>query len=162
MTYHGDMGSKEEATIKNWTDLINKSVHTTDDMDIGDIEAVSRDIVVVKRGFVHIHYYYIPVANVEGWDGNVLWLKITESEVKGKYERNKVPDPTLYYVKDYPYYTTAYYTDLPIIPSKYNRPDYLITNPPTVDAPRLHRCSLCDESFESEDELSYHIKAVSH
>ena len=62
--------------------MINKSVHTTDGIDIGDIEAVSRDIVVVKRGFVHIHYYYIPVANVEGWD-DVLWLKITESEVKG-------------------------------------------------------------------------------
>ena len=162
MTYHGDMGSKEEATIKNWTDLINKSVHTTDDIDIGDIEAVSRDIVVVKRGFVHIHYYYIPVANVEGWDGNVLWLKITESEVKGKYERNKVLILHFTMLRTIHITQQSYYTDLPIIPSKYNRPDYLITNPPTVDAPRLHRCSLCDESFESEDELSYHIKAVSH
>lgn len=109
MTYQRYMGSKEEATIKNWTELINKSVHSADDIDIGDIEAVSRDLIVVKRGFINIHYYYIPVTKVEGWDDNVLWLKITESEVKGKYERNKVPDLTLYYIKDYPYYTTVLY-----------------------------------------------------
>lgn len=37
----------------NWTDLLNKSVHTSDDQDIGDIEAVNREFVVVKRGFVN-------------------------------------------------------------------------------------------------------------
>jgi hypothetical protein len=36
----------------HWVDLINESVHTVDDIDIGDIDAVSRDFVVVKRGFV--------------------------------------------------------------------------------------------------------------
>jgi hypothetical protein len=77
------MRSKEQATIKNWIDSINKSVYSADDIDIGDIEAVSRDLIVVKRGFIIIHYYYIPVVKVEEWDGNVLWLKITESEVKG-------------------------------------------------------------------------------
>jgi hypothetical protein len=29
-----------------WTDLINESVHTSDDQDIGDIEAVSRNFIV--------------------------------------------------------------------------------------------------------------------
>ena len=48
-------------------DLINESVHTSDDIDIGDILAVSRDFVVVKRGFVNVHYYYVPISKVEGW-----------------------------------------------------------------------------------------------
>ena len=52
-----------------WMSLINESVHTSDDIDIGDIDAVSRDFIVVKRGFVNIHYYYIPITKVEGWDG---------------------------------------------------------------------------------------------
>ena len=39
-----------------WIDLINESVHTSDDIDIGDIHAINRDFVVVKRGFVNIHY----------------------------------------------------------------------------------------------------------
>ena len=54
-----------------WLDLINESAHTSDDLDIGDIHAINRDFVVVKRGFVNIHYYYIPITKVEGWDGHV-------------------------------------------------------------------------------------------
>jgi hypothetical protein len=32
---------------KMWIELINESVHTSDDIDIGDIDAVSRDISLV-------------------------------------------------------------------------------------------------------------------
>src|SRR5207249_5071479 len=104
--------SQPNSSIKpSWTALINESVHTTDDADIGDIEAVSRGIIVVKRDFVNVHRYYIPISQVEGWDGNVLWLKISESQVKANYERDKIPDPTKYYIKDYPYYSTAYYPE---------------------------------------------------
>jgi len=67
---------------KDWISLIDESVHTYDDVDIGDVYAISRNFIVVKRGFVNIHYYYIPVKKVEGWDGNVLWLKVTENEIK--------------------------------------------------------------------------------
>jgi hypothetical protein len=62
-------------------------VHTSDDIDIGDIDAVSRDFIVVKRGFVNVHYYYIPIGKVEGWDGHVVWLKVPEEYVKRNYER---------------------------------------------------------------------------
>ena len=104
---------------KNWIELINESVHTADDIDIGDIDAVNRDFIVVKRGFVNIHYYYIPITKVEGWDGHILWLKITENEVKANYERDKIPDPSRYYVKDYPTYTAEYYPELIMIPPRY-------------------------------------------
>src|ERR687896_2074063 len=85
---------EEEKKKPSWIDLINESVHTSDDIDIGDIDAVSRDFIVVKRGFVNVHYYYIPISKVEGWDGNVLWLKIREDEVKRNYERERIPDPS--------------------------------------------------------------------
>ncbi len=91
-------------------------------MDIGDIDAVSRDFIVVKRGFVNVHYYYIPISKVEGWDGHVLWLKITEKEVIGKYERDVTPDPARYYVKGYSAYSATYYPELTMIPSRYIRP----------------------------------------
>src|SRR5215210_2980054 len=106
---------------KDWISLLNESVHTSDDVDIGDIYAVSRNFIVVKRGFVNIHYYYIPTKKVEGWDNNVLWLKITENHVKDHYERNVIPDPNQYYIKEYPYYTgfTSYNYPLPIIIRRY-------------------------------------------
>lgn len=40
--------SARESALK-WVDLLNESVHTSDDVDIGDVEAVNRQFVVVKR-----------------------------------------------------------------------------------------------------------------
>ena len=53
---------------KKWEDMMDQSVHTNDDVDIGDIYALSRDFIVVKRGYLNEHYYYIPISKVEGWD----------------------------------------------------------------------------------------------
>lgn len=74
---------------RQWIELIDESVHTSD--DIGDIEAVNKSLIVVKRGFINIHFYYIPISKVEGWDSHVLWLKVTEQSVK------KIMTPTLPY-----------------------------------------------------------------
>jgi hypothetical protein len=80
----------------DWTDLINESVHTSDDQDIGSIEAVSRNFIVVKTGFVNIPRYYIPLHGVEEWDGKVVWLKIPKESVKTNFERDARPEtPTI-------------------------------------------------------------------
>lgn len=152
----------------NWIGLIGESVHTSDDIDIGDINAMSRDFIVVKRGIVNVHYYYIPISKVEAWDGNVLWLRITEKEAKENSERNNlVPDPMRYYVRDYPYesvakYTTAKYPDLVIIPPKYKKIPYITTtsssSSSSPELSHLSKCDLCDTLFKTEDELSNHVK----
>ena len=76
------MSSVSQPSNASWMDITNESVHTSDDKDIGDIEAISKDLIVVKHGLVKIHRYYIPISKVEGWDGHVVWLKIKEEEVK--------------------------------------------------------------------------------
>src|SRR4051812_25914281 len=81
-TSSSSSSSSDDTAKLTWTTLIDESVHTSDDVDIGDIDAVSRDFIVVKRGFVNIHYYYIPIGKVEGWDGHVLWLKVPEEYIK--------------------------------------------------------------------------------
>src|ERR671920_1187067 len=100
--------SADEATKKTWISLIDESVYTSDDVDIGDIDAVSRDFIVVKRGFVNVHYYYIPIGKVEGWDGSIVWLKVPEEYTKKNYERDTVPDPSRYYVMNFPGYSGIY------------------------------------------------------
>lgn len=143
---------------KTWFSIINESVHTLDDVDIGDIEALNKNFVVVKRGFVNVHYYYIPVNRVEGWDGSVLWLKSTESQVKENYERNVEPDPFIYYVEEHKEFFMPY--TLPVIPpkglehrSKERSGDYV---------PHLYKCPLCDKVFPSEDDLTKHVEDVNH
>ena len=118
---------------------------------------------------MNIHYYYIPISKVEGWDSNVLWLKIKEEEVKRNYNRNKPPSPSRYYVKDYPVYRTAYYPPLVTIPSKHVDPTYAGASPggsispdkiPSSEVPRLYQCDLCEESnIKSEEELTEHSMA---
>jgi hypothetical protein len=168
MTSSSPSNEEEQEKEKTWIGLIDESVHTFDDIDIGDIDAVSRDFVVVKRGFVNVHYYYIPISKVEGWDSHVLWLKITEEEVIRNYERDLIPDPKRYYVKDYPAYSTDYYPELTMIPSRYTRPIYpgigTITSTKTApisDVPIIHKCDICGSSgFKTEDELSYHVRTT--
>lgn len=36
-----------------WIDLINESVHTVNDIDISDIDAINVDFIVVKRGYIY-------------------------------------------------------------------------------------------------------------
>ena len=156
--------SSDDTAKLTWTNLIDESVHTSDDMDIGDIDAVNRDFIVVQRGFVNIHYYYIPITKVEGWDGHILWLKITENEVKANYERDKTPDPSQYYVKDYPTYTTDYYPELMVIEPRFVGPGFGSPPPYSPDAEKTtkrtaYECVLCNISFNTEDKLSRHISS---
>ena len=32
-----------------------------------------------------MHYYYIPITRVEGWDDHVIWLKLPHGEVEKKF-----------------------------------------------------------------------------
>jgi hypothetical protein len=149
--------NQEQRKKKGWIDLINESVHTSDDVDIGDIDAVSRDFIVVKRGFVNIHYYYIPIGKVEGWDGHVVWLKVPEEYIKKTYERDVHPDPSRYYIKDFPGYT-AVYPEVEVIMPKYSRPVYTTKNT-TPEKYREYSCELCRSKFDTEDDLSQHVSS---
>ena len=157
-----------DSSNPNYIGLINESVHTSDDSDIGDIYAINRDFIVVKRGFVNIHYYYIPLHRIEGWDGSVLWLTITESEVERHYERNELPNPTRYYLKGFPYedHPPILPHELPtIIPSKHHKPDYnkyvsKESQGISPSAPPAYICDLCDTSYSKEEELSDHVSKV--
>ena len=150
----------------SWTDLISESVHTSDDQDIGDIEAVSRNFIVVKKGLVNVHRYYIPLHRVEGWDGKVVWLKIPEVLVKTNYERDPAPDPYSYH-----YSTTSmidesdnvrkFQINMPKIPprAQEERP-FVASQQSSEHEKRVFVCNLCSAAFETDDELSKHVEST--
>ncbi len=85
--------------------MVGQSVHTSNDKDLGNIEAVGSDSIEVRRPLlagVRIHYYYIPFIKTEGWDGNIIWLKISRDQADREYTKHHAPDPTKYYVKERP------------------------------------------------------------
>jgi len=71
-----------------------------------EVEAVNKDTIVVKRGLRNARYYYVPLDKVEGWDGHVVCLTITEDEVK-QFERKAIPDKSSYFTKDQGYGSEA-------------------------------------------------------
>lgn len=140
----------------NYIGLINESVHTADDADIGDIYAINKYFLVVKRGFINIHYYYIPLNKVEGWDGDVLWLNIPEEKVK-EFERDAFPDIGRYYVKGVSYENFPPYVPQPdLIPRRYKGENFNKNiNKPETDIKFV--CDLCNTDFDNEISLSEHI-----
>jgi hypothetical protein len=146
-----------------WIDLLNESVHTSDDQDIGDIEAVNREFLVVKRGFINVHRYYIPTHKIDGWDGNVLWLKMTEEEIKSKYQKDDaVPDPARYLTKNYEnFYRYAVYPPVGWTPARYVASSYLV--PPAANSaeqPLVYKCDLCGTTFRDDQELNKHVSTT--
>jgi ribosomal 30S subunit maturation factor RimM len=79
---------------REWIDLVGKTVRTSDKQDLGDIEYVGNEVIVVKRillSFVHLHYYYIPFVEVQGWDDKVALLKISRDQVEKQYSSHDPP-----------------------------------------------------------------------
>ncbi|MDP8888242.1 MAG: hypothetical protein M3M89_01260 [Thermoproteota archaeon] len=151
----------------SWTDLINESVHTSDDEDLGDIEAVSRNFIVVKKGLVNVHRYYIPLHRVEGWDGKVVWLKIAEETVKTNYERDAAPDPYNYHFSSAPTVDPSnivrrFQINMPKIPPRaQEEKPFLVSQESSGEEKRVFLCNLCNEAFKTDDELSSHVE-LSH
>ena len=145
-----------------WTAIINESVHTSDEQDIGDVEAVNRDFIVVKRGFVNIHRYYIPISKVQGWDGNVIWLSIPEERVISDYERDTtIPDPSIYYVKgEEDKFAGTHWKEFPRIKPRYVPPQYVITSKKAKQEEHIvYTCVLCGATFRTDEDFSRHVAA---
>jgi hypothetical protein len=147
----------------SWVDLIHKAVHTSDDHDIGNIEAVSPNFAVVKRGLVHVLRYYIPLGKVEGWDGRVVWLKIPEEQVNRDYERKVAPDPFVYHYSSEPLADGSvrdFSINMPVIEPPYEEEKNELSGSSAKASNKEQLrflCDLCGMTFGSEEELSNHV-----
>jgi hypothetical protein len=102
------ISDKNRTTTKSVMDITKQSVYVRKrrGKNIGDVEAVSTDKIVVKTGLKGARYYYIPIDKVEGWDGHVVCLNITEDEAK-QFESREKPDKSSYFTKDQGYGSQA-------------------------------------------------------
>jgi hypothetical protein len=106
MTY--DNPNRNDQSTKSVMDLTRQSVYVRKrkGKEIGEIEAMNKDTIVVKKGKRGGKYYYIPIDRVEGWDGHVVSLTITEDEAK-QFEKKDKPDRSVYFTKDRGYGSEA-------------------------------------------------------
>jgi hypothetical protein len=74
-----------------WEDVIHKHVRTVDNVDIGDVDRVGNEFIVVREGVANIHLYYIPKQYITNYDGSSLWIDVTSGLVSPKFEREDEP-----------------------------------------------------------------------
>jgi hypothetical protein len=74
-----------------WEEIIHKHVRTTDNMDIGDVDKVGNEFIVVREGVANVHLYYIPKKYIIKYDGSSLWLNLSSTIASSKFERKNEP-----------------------------------------------------------------------
>jgi hypothetical protein len=84
--------SSMESELKiPWEEIIHKHVRTSDNLDLGDVDRVGDEFIVVREGVVKIHIYYIPKKYIIKYDGSNLWLNLSSTLASSKFERENEP-----------------------------------------------------------------------
>ncbi len=76
-----------------WEEVIHKRVKTTDNVDIGDIELVGNEFIVVREGVARVRHYYIPKSYLNNYDGSSVYVATPSGLVSAKFERETEPTP---------------------------------------------------------------------
>lgn len=74
-----------------WEEVIHKHVRTSDNIDIGDVDRVGNEFIIVREGVANIHLYYIPKQYINNYDGSSLWISVPSGLVSPKFERENEP-----------------------------------------------------------------------
>lgn len=74
-----------------WEDVIHKHVRTLDNVDIGDVDRVGNEFIVVRDGVATVHMYYIPKQYITNYDGSSIWINVSSGLVSPKFEREDEP-----------------------------------------------------------------------
>jgi hypothetical protein len=84
--------SGETLTIP-WEEVIHKHVRASDNEDIGDVERVGNEFIVVRQGVTKVHLYYIPKSYISRYDGSSLYISVPSRLISAKFERDTEPTP---------------------------------------------------------------------
>jgi hypothetical protein len=80
----------EELNIE-WAEVIHKHARAADNEDIGDVERVGNEFIVVRQGVAKVHIYYIPKVCISNYDGSSLYLNVPSDFVRSRLERETEP-----------------------------------------------------------------------
>jgi arsenate reductase-like glutaredoxin family protein len=62
----------------NLQNIIKKEARGYNDEELGEVQEVKDNYIVVQKGIINKEKFYIPKYKVEGYDGNVLKLRLSE------------------------------------------------------------------------------------
>jgi len=72
----------------NFDDTIDKEAVGIDGLDLGKVIEIGDTFVVTQRGLINKKKYHLPITSIESYDGELLSLRINESDLKS-YEQTE-------------------------------------------------------------------------
>jgi hypothetical protein len=69
-----------------WDVLKGKKVKTKDGKELGEIKEFSQNYIRVEKGTLRKDSYWVPKYVADAYDGNTLWLLISEEEVLERFK----------------------------------------------------------------------------
>ena len=74
----------------DWKDVLKKEARGKNDEDLGEVQEIINNYILVQRGIINKEKYYIPQSQVESYDGYILRFQITEDDLN-KYAGEEDP-----------------------------------------------------------------------
>ena len=75
----------------DWSDVIKKEARGRNDEDLGEVQEVVDNYILVQRGMINKDKFYIPRDMVESYDGDVLRFSISEEDAISSFLRDLPP-----------------------------------------------------------------------
>ena len=69
----------------DWNDVIKKEARGINDEDLGEVQEIQDNYVLIQRGMIDKETFYIPKDQAESYDGNILKFRLSESDLS-KYQ----------------------------------------------------------------------------
>lgn len=112
-------GSSYSGNI-DWNDIVKKEARGINNEELGEVQEVTNDYVLVERGVINKERFYIPRDLAVGYNGTILIFNISAEDAKKKFLRDSLPVflPSHLAGKD-----TAITDDLTIVPIMAERLD---------------------------------------
>ncbi len=69
------------ASSIDWDEVIKKEAKGNNNLDLGEIQQITSDRVVVQKGMIEKETYEFPKSLVRNFDGNVLTIEVSENQL---------------------------------------------------------------------------------
>ena len=63
-----------------WSDILKKEATGIDDCDLGEVQQIGTDFIVIEKGIINKKRYCIPQNLIAGFDGHTLYFRIMKAE----------------------------------------------------------------------------------
>src|SRR5512145_717716 len=64
-----------------WNNVIKKEARGIDDEDLGEVQEVRGNYILVQKGIINKEKFYIPKDQAESYDGDVLRFRFSKQEL---------------------------------------------------------------------------------